>query len=136
MENFNLKNKGFILEHGYSLETKSLKGSDALLVSALEKMGYSLTLLPIMYNFILESNHDLDDKYTCKVYPLQDIDIDYLLGLKDKVTSNYTDIEFYILDGKHYLWANEKQEFSEFTGNESQPENQNSIYISRALIIN
>jgi len=136
LENFDLKNKGFILEHGYSLETKSLKGSDSILVSALEKMGYSLTLLPVMYNFILESFHQGDDYYNCKVFPLRDIDIDYLLNLEPEKLTNYKDIEFYILDGKHYLWKDERQDFCEYTGNESQAENQNSIYISRALIIN
>jgi len=136
LENFDLKNKGFILEHGYSLETKALKGGDSILVSALEKMGYSLTLLPIMYNFTLESFHQDDDYYDCKVFPLRDIDIDYLLDLKPEKLTNYKDVEFYILDGKHYLWKDERQDFCEYTGNESQAENQNSIYISRALIIN
>ena len=135
LKNFNLLNKGFILEHDYSLETKSLKGCDAILVTALNKMGYELSLIPIMYNFTLESYHNEDDIHECKVFPLRETDINYLLELSEQEEIIYNNVEFYNLDGKHYVWKDERQAYSEYTGNESCPENINSIYVSRAIII-
>lgn len=43
--------------------------------------------------------------------------------------------EFYIMNDKFYYWRNKYQEYCEYTGNEAQSENQDSIYLSRAVII-
>ena len=141
------KKKGFILEHGYSLQTDSLKGSDSILASVLEQMGYKFILIPILYHFTLSSFHqgNNDDEFTSFIYPLREEEIDYLIssskdndkdnGIQEVPDFPHQDIEFYILNNNHYTWKNEHQSYCEYTGNESQPEEQNSIYLSRALII-
>jgi hypothetical protein len=137
---FNKTNtKGFILEHGYSLETESFTGSDALLIAALEKMGKKIQVLPIVYHFNLSVYHnDSEGGYwSSLVYPFTDKEIDFLLSDDETYTpDNFGEnIEFCILTSKYFVWKNEHQNYAEWTGNESRPEEQNSVYLSRAVIV-
>lgn len=130
-----LSNTGFILEHGYSLDTESLKGNDVLLCNALKQMGYQFKLHPIMYHFSMSSNHEREENFETNIYLLRQEEIEYVLGRAPRPETPYSDLNFYILDAKHFTWKRDYQEHVEFTGNNSRPEEENSIYLSRALII-
>ena len=128
---------GFILEHGYSLSTEALKGTDAVLVQALEKMGHNYLLIPILHHFTLESYHQNEDSdhVSSSIYPLREEELDYLLGKSEEQNFPHKNYKFYIMNNNFYYWRNQYQDFCEWTGNESNPENQDSIYLSRAVII-
>lgn len=126
---------GFILEHGYSLSTNALKGTDAVLIQALEKMGHKCLIIPILHHFTLESYHQNDDHFSSSIYPLREEELDYLLGKSELQDFPHKNYHFYIMNDKFYYWRNEHQDFCEWTGNESNPENQDSIYLSRAVIL-
>ncbi len=68
---------------------------------------------------------------------MQGLGFDYILdNNKDKPNPvTLGSISFYELNGKDYVWKSEHQSFCEHVGNEAQPEEQNSIYINRALIV-
>lgn len=129
---------GFILEHGYSLETTAFTGSDALLISALQTMNKKIEVFSILYEFQLTSDHNYNeyDSFSSIVYPLRDVDVEYLTGsISSRPECKHQNILFYILNDKQLTWKNEHQDYVEHTGNESRPEEQNSIYLSRAVII-
>ncbi len=127
---------GFLLGYGYSLDTKTLKGSDAIIIKALEKMGKKLTIIPVVKNFYLYSYHNDygEDKKECKVFPFTEEVINYLINNESKPNIPWTNITFYNL-GKSYEWSSDNQDYVEYTGNEAQPEEINSIYLDRAVII-
>lgn len=138
---------GFILGHGYSLQTNTFKGKDQILVSALERMGHKVKVIPIVHRWYVNSWHE--DKYdeddedeeeaTSSIYPFTEAHIDKILKNSDNAhieSIETTDnISFYRLNGEDYVWKNEHQEYCEHVGNEAQAEEQNSIYLSRALIV-
>ena len=63
--------------------------------------------------------------------------MNYLMNEKesDSPTFPYQNVEFYILNGKQYLWKEEHQNFAEHNGNEMNPEEINSLYLSRGIIV-
>lgn len=136
LNDIDLTNFGFLLGHGYSIKTECFKGSDHVLVAALDKMGKKYTIIPIIHKWYIYSYHDeKDDSIESKVYPLTDNHINYCLDRDQKPNNDFSDISFYSIGSDDYVWFSEKQQFCEWVGNESQPEEENSIYITRALII-
>ena len=129
---------GFILSHGYSLETEAFKGSDALLIQALQEMSAKFTILPVVIQYNMESHHynESEDYFSCQIYPLRNQELNYLLQkTTEKPDSPFKNVAFYVLNDKFYVWKDDRTSYAEHTGNCSQPENQNSIYLSRAVII-
>ena len=133
----NCKKYGFLLSHGYSLDTKTFKGSDHILVESLNRMGKKYTIIPVIHKWHLFSYHGNydEDEIKSDVYPLTETHIDYVLGRGPKPEPLVTGYEFYKVIEVGYVWTQENQGYSEHTGNEAQPEEQNSIYISRAVVI-
>jgi len=126
---------GFLFGHSYSVHASSLKGSDAALVGVLTMLGYKFTILPVIHKVYIHSFHDgQDDILESNVYPLTDAHIDYILNRGTKPNEDFSDINFYSVKWTDYAWKNEHQDFVEFCGNESRPEEENSIYLSRAII--
>ena len=137
LEKLNLKNVGFLLGHGYSLQTEAFKGKDHLLVKVLTKMGKQFKVIPIIHKWYVNSWHSgcsEEDDISSNVYPFTEEHIDAILNNHDLPSDNNDIIKFYSINGSDYVWKDERQEYIEYTGNESLPEEQNSIYLSRALI--
>ena len=131
---------GFLLGHGYSLQTKTFKGKDHILVSALDKLGRQYKVIPIVhtwnvFSYHLSGDEEEEDEATSNLYPFTESHIDHILGWGPKPDPIGSNLEFFSINGTEYVWKDEHQEYAEYTGNESQPEEQNSIYLSRALII-
>jgi hypothetical protein len=56
-------------------------------------------------------------------------------GNKKTQDKNDNQMDFYSLDGsKPYCWSHFKQDSAEYTGNESQPGEMNSIYLNLAIL--
>ncbi len=133
---------GFVLGHGYSLHTATLKGSDQIITNALNQLGRNYTIVPIVHRWNVFSFHgecgdEEDEEATSKVYPFRDGDIESILAKQDiKKHELGSDIQFYRINGDDYVWKSEHQNFCEHVGNEAQPEEQNSIYLNRVIIIN
>lgn len=128
---------GFLLGYNYSLETETLKGADLIIVEALKRMGKKITIIPVINKFYLYSYHQMDDTDECSsdVYPFTRDHIDFLLGKKDKQPKlPFKNVNFYSLKGG-YVWSHNSQDYAEYTGNEAQPEEENSIYLYRAVIV-
>lgn len=128
---------GLLLGHDYTLHTESLKGSDKILVDVYKKLGRKFVLVPIVHRYQLEGWNETNEIHIeSKVYPLTDSVIDAILT-EDEIPPNDigTNIDFYSLLGDEYRWKNDHQDYCEWTGNEAQPEIEDSIYINRALIL-
>ncbi len=134
---------GFVLGHGYSLHTATLKGEDNIVVEALNQLGRNYTIIPIVHRWNVFSFHgecgdDGDEEATSKVYPFRESDIDKILNKQDieHELGLGTNIQFYRINGDDYVWKEYHQNFCEHVGNEAQPEEQNSIYLNRVVIVN
>lgn len=131
---------GFILGYEYTVDTniETLKGSDMLLASAITNMGFKYTIIPVLVEINAETFYDDSNCSSIEsyVYPLTSDCVSYLLGdtLYPPCTG-YNGITFYDLNSKGDLWYENISKYAQYTGNETQPEEINSIYINRALII-
>ena len=133
---------GLILSHGYSVNENALKGIDMIFVKAVKLLPeVQYHIIPIMnavkgYYPCEGDNSSIE--YSSKVYPLTSDVIDYVLGERNNYTQLLSSkIHFYVLDEypKYYCWKDQSQEAAEFTGNESRPGEEDSMYISRAIIV-
>lgn len=130
------QNFGFFLGHGYSLETETFKGKDHILISALNKLDKKYIVIPVVHKWYLSGDTEMGEvEASSNVYPFTESHIDYILSNKDKPVDKVGDVQFYRVNGTDYVWKDDHQDAAEFTGNESRAEEQNSIYLSRAIII-
>ena len=127
---------GLILSHEYNIDSNILKGADQVYYRAIQKMGWSVFILPILVYLDGEYGED-ESTITCKVYPLLESNIDFVLGKTKYPITSYDnkDIPFFHLDGKGLVWSSHETPYCQYTGNECQPGEENSIYINKALII-
>ncbi len=131
-----LKGKGWILKYEYSLETEELKGSDSLLASTISQMGYKYKIIPIMRTEYIRDWHGDGVSVKSDIYPLTNDHVQFLLNEIPEIPEwEYGMIDFYDLGFEGKLWNESHESYCQYTGNESRPEEINSVYINRALII-
>ena len=129
-------NFGILLSHDYSLNSEQLKGTDALWHKAFTKLGATLHIIPVLVKINCTNyEHNRDYNYTSNVFPLTTEHIDCLLGNGELPPPLFDDeINFFSID-KGYQWQYDHQNFAEHVGNECQPEEEDSIYLHRAILI-
>lgn len=121
---------GFILSHKYSLNTSVAKGADNILISAILNSGHKIKRIPVCVKY-----SGTEDNFIIQVYPLTDECIDYILGINNnepKIIEG--NIEFIVLN-EGIKWYDESEPYIEYTGNEAQIENIDSLYLNHAIII-
>jgi hypothetical protein len=137
---------GLVLAHNYSLES-SWVDSDAIHVAALYQVQelkiFPVPILEKVKYEILYGEPVVD--FSSMVYPLTEAHLNHIVNkteypvmadpqLQDLFEN--TMIPFYQLAKKQgYNWSHDRNDFAEYTGNESQPGDVNSIYLSWALIV-
>lgn len=72
---------------------------------------------------------------TSNVYPLTPNALEHLLEMRQDYEPEYNDITFISLHADEMLWSKEHSEYIPYTGNDSNPECYDSVYVSKALII-
>ena len=139
---------GILLNHHYGCESKSLYGCDKLLFNALKEKGLQVEMKPVLVHF--EGTGPDPAEYRCmdisvssKVYSLTEEALDFVRqslqgdDVKELYTESTTDLMF--LDGhddkRKGLWDKVEEEAIEYTGNESQPHSENSVYVRYAAIV-
>ncbi len=129
---------GLILSHDYSLNSPPGKGTDWLHIHVLDELGIKYSIIPILETWHAETNDEGDENFeTMKsgIYPLTDEHLEYLIGQKAQEPIMFNkSIDFYTL-GERKIWSKNEQSYAEHVGNESQPGNVDSIYLSKAIII-
>ena len=140
---------GIFLDRKYCMGTSKLSGFDTILLTAAysKKDKCRIYTLPVVTKFNSERGMCEDD-YTensteTKVYPFTEAHVDVLLGRRANATSevpwlnDVKDIPFYYLrlDENAITWAEKKDDGAEYTGNESRPASQDSIYLSYSLVV-
>ncbi|KAJ7634804.1 hypothetical protein FB45DRAFT_474826 [Roridomyces roridus] len=153
---------GILLDHRYPNGTAELNGFDAALYAAAGEIS-DTKLLPVLVT--CGAAHYLEDRDAgyceAKVYPITEMHINALTeylkkdkaeGEKDTsplfVDLKGTDAEWihnygkktipfysHSFDGTTVVWKKELEEGSEYTGNESRPYSEDSIYLSHALVL-
>jgi hypothetical protein len=126
---------GFILGHKYSKDTETFKGGDLLLMNVLKKMNYKIERLPICIKYDGETDESGSyNKFNINVYPITNEYISFVEnGGILPVFLNGKKIEFMMFD-KGYKWYHYEKSYHEYTGNECQPGNINSLYLNHAVI--
>lgn len=124
---------GFILNYNDSFHDSFI---EKVLTNALEEMNKSYVIIPVLHNFILKSlhGHPSEDTWSSKIYPLTEDCINLLLNNNNNSNEKYKNVKFHQLE-QSLLWSETHQKYMRCTGNKTCPEEQNSLYISRALII-
>ncbi len=130
---------GFVLNHDYEIEASALKGADELLYRALAAIG-EVTIMPAIVKTAFvrpdsECDPDEDDvEASIEVYPLTIEHFDFLRDEREDAPKTPSGIDFYsFLDGTR--WSYSHAESALYTGNESRPEEINSLYLHRAMIV-
>ena len=142
---------GVVLSHDYSLNTDSFKGVDNLWYELINTLNpKSIRVVPILIqtsfsHWGYESSSEQPEG-TMKVYLCDDNVIKYLSDKLDQTNLEQTnpdqtkpetpkDIQFVKMSRNGYEWKHNFEDFVEHTGNESRPEEEDSVYLHRALIV-
>jgi len=140
---------GIFLNRQYCMGTSKLSGFDTILLTAAysRKDKCRIYMLPVVTKFDSEIGM-ADDDYTknsieTKVYPFTQAHVEVLLGRRSNAISevpwlkDVEDLPFYYfhLDENAITWAETKDDGAEYTGNESRPASQDSIYLSYSLVV-
>jgi hypothetical protein len=129
---------GLILSHDYSLNTTSLKGIDNLWYYVAQKIAKNVVLVPVIVSTSMlwyrESNEP--PQGSMQVFSLSDSHIRYLNGEESEQPEQPSDkIDFYKMSYDGYKWMCNYEDYIEYTGNESQPMSEDSLYIYKALLL-
>jgi len=140
---------GIFLDRQYCMGTSKLSGFDTILLTAAysRKDKCRVYTLPVVTKFHSERPVG-DDEYNkdlaeTKVYPFTEAHVEVLLGRRLNATSevpwlkDVEDLPFYYLGlGENTItWADNRDDGSEYIGNESRPARQDSIYLSYSLVV-
>ena len=140
---------GIFLDRQYCMGTSKLSGFDTILLTAAysRKDNCRIYTLPVVTKFrgvrpVGDDDYNKDSAET-EVYPITEAHVEVLLGRRSSATSEVTwlkdvkDIPFYHLGLKKntVTWADINDDGSEYTGNESRPASQDSIYLSYSLVV-
>lgn len=142
---------GFLLSYKYSHGSTALKGKDDVLFSILQASGLfqSLDLVPVIVHNFGKADDDFDERNAgqlktieSNVYRLNDQDLEFLSSVDPAAPGNppqsgLKDVPFFRCSSG-YTWKHNYNEFIEYTGNEtgneSRPEDLDSIYLQKAVI--
>jgi len=130
---------GLVLSYDYSLNTDSLKGVDNLWYNMIRQLNCkSIEIVPILIKTSFShGGYDYDSELpegTMDVYLCDDGVIESITN-GNKIDINYRDIPFVKMSYSGYQWKYNYEEYIEHTGNESRPEEEDSIYLHRAMIV-
>ena len=140
---------GIFLDRQYCMGTSKLSGFDTILLTAAysRKDKCRIYTLPVITKFNSKRgvgvDHEIEPLTETKVYPFTEAHVDVLLGRRANATSevpwlkDVKDLPFYYLrlDENAITWAEKKDDGAEYTGNESRPASQDSIYLSYSLVV-
>ena len=139
---------GILLNHHYGYDSKSMYGCDKLLIDELMGKGLQVEMKPVLVHF--EGQGPCGCQYEepevsvrSMVYSLTEEALEFVRKcqeqnqVEEQYTESNTDLVF--LDGhgreREGLWDKEEQAQIEYTGNESQPHSENSVYVRYAAIV-
>lgn len=132
---------GIVLSHDYSINEEALKGIDLVFVNAIKQLpNVEFTIIPILNNVMgyypCEGSEE-NREYDSQIYALTSDVINYSLKKSSKKPVDIVSepINFYSLDLTAFCWKNNYNEPAQYTGNESRPGEEDSLYISRAIIV-
>lgn len=140
---------GILLSHKYTVKCKPEKGSDGKFVEIIQSLpGTKSIIIPVVTNYTASwsADDEQEDAGRAHVFSITDDAIDKILGFSNqkqdigqdetnklmKSLHKYT--RFFQLN-KGYVWKEDRQNAIEFTGNESCPGREDSIYCNTAIII-
>ena len=142
---------GILLNHHYGYESKSIYGCDKLLLGIFERKGLKVDMKPVLIRFHGEgrrpngdySGYEGSGSLNTWVYSITDEDLDYvrkrLSGTEEEERFKELHEEILFLDGEsgscEGLWKMEIEQEIEYTGNESQPHSEKSVYVRYAAIL-
>ncbi|KAI0315178.1 hypothetical protein OF83DRAFT_1062567, partial [Amylostereum chailletii] len=133
---------GLLMERKYCMGTQKLSGFDAVLQECFAKKDkVEVHLLPvvIVWKARMYGDKSMSRMNTAKatVYPFTSEHVDCLNNPGLAWLKDLEDVKFYAMDVKDatVMWDKKQQEEAEYTGNESRPYSEDSIYLSYALII-
>ena len=138
---------GILCNHEYGYESKSLYGSDKLIIDAFKSKGLQVEMKPVLIRLVgtgpEPTYRDPPGHVLSKVFSITDEELDYvhrcLSGEERNPEFAESDEDIVFLDGqsRRYfgLWENEEEESIEYTGNESQPHSERSVYVRYAAIV-
>lgn len=150
---------GILLSHHYGYDSKSIYGCDKLLLDTLKEKGLGVDLKPVLVRFFGEGRDPGDDNsyrrsyypsasykqgsMRSSVYSITDEALEYvrqrLTGTAAEENFAGSSKEIVFLDGEtkndEGLWDFVTQQEIEYTGNESQPHSENSVYVRYAAIV-
>jgi hypothetical protein len=141
---------GILFRHHYGYDSKTIYGCDRLLLDAFERKELKVDLKPVLIHFSGTGPEPESGFYyesdpgstSSQVYSITDGALDYvrrrLSGEKPEFPENLSEDTLF-LDGQKCrgegLWETEEQQASEWTGNESQPHSETSVYVRYAAIV-
>ena len=142
---------GIVLSHAYNLHASALKGADAILFQLLQQInGVELHIIPVAIHNEFEGSWDeggTPESVNVSVYPMTDADLAHAFAqtnskkvIRSDQFEHLSNIPFFFGRCCH---ANEgglkiKSSYVPFaahTGNESQAESADSVYLYRAVIV-
>ncbi len=130
---------GILLSHDYSLNSDQMKGNDALWYKLLSQLNAKIMIIPVMVKIdtCYYYEYESEASYKNQIYPLTPDHINYLMGqgdLPDELIDE-EDVTFFAIGKEGYKWKYDYTSYCEHTGNECQPEEEDSIYLHRAMIV-
>jgi hypothetical protein len=143
---------GILFDHHYGYDSKSIYGCDKLLFDALKQKGLEVDTEPVLIRFSGEGPVPNSEYYSYSdergslnsgVYSITDEALEYvrkrLSGTGDEERFRESRKKIVFLDGEagkdNGLWEREVEQELEYTGNESQPHSENSVYVRYAAIV-
>ncbi|KAI0064509.1 hypothetical protein BV25DRAFT_1800507 [Artomyces pyxidatus] len=146
---------GLLLERKYCMSPRHLSGFDAVMYEALTRRAdLQLHLLPVVARWSASVYpEDIDgalNKFKAPVYPFTTAHADELVALANssvtdpahadpdlswlKRMGKHVDVFTMDLDSTTVEWSRRQQSVIGYTGNESQPYEEDSVYLSYALV--
>jgi hypothetical protein len=127
---------GIILSHDYSLNTTCLKGVDRLWYYLAKRLALRVEMLPVIVQTQMMWYRDnYPAEGSSSVYALTDDHIRYLTDGGPKPEQTNDNVEFYMVGYDGYEWQSNVEPYVEYTGNESQPMSEDSLYLHKAIIL-
>jgi hypothetical protein len=148
---------GILLSHHYGYDSKNIYGCDKLLLDTLKEKGLTVDLKPVLIHFSGEglmpgidyydssyyTTSDERGSLSSSVYSITDEALEYvrqrLSGAEAEPKFADSSKKIIFLDGRtgdrEGLWDVETREEIEYTGNESQPHSENSVYVRYVAIV-
>jgi hypothetical protein len=139
---------GILMDRQYCMGTSKLSGFDLILLAGAQSRPdtrvYTLPVVTTFHGMSSSSDDDDDSELSTCVYPFTEAHVDCLLGRdveKGRESTTWLEgvsgVPFYsvALDSTAVTWEKECDKGAEYTGNESRPATEDSIYLSYAMLV-